>query len=454
MDASAVELNLDGLVGPTHNYAGLAYGNLASMAHRGAPANPRKAALQGLRKMKLLADLGIAQGVLPPQERPDVAALRAVGFGGSDGAVLARAARQAPALLVASASASSMWAANAATVSPSADTADRRVHLTPANLVAQFHRSLEAETTARVLRAIFPDPAHFVHHPPLPAGACFADEGAANHLRLCAGHGAPGLEVFVFGRSYLAPGDGGPRTFPARQTREASEAVARRHGLAAGRALFLRQSPKAVDAGVFHGDVAAVANEDVLFCHEEAFAEATAVTEVARAFAGCAGRDPVVIAVAGRDLPLARAVKTYLFNSQLVTLPGSGMALVAPSECRADPATLEILRVVVAGDNPVRTVRYANVRQSMRNGGGPACLRLRVVLTPEELAATRRGVLLTDELHRRLETWIARHYRDRLEPADLADPALLEEGRAALDELTRLLGLGPLYRFQMESVDN
>ncbi|MDX2347040.1 MAG: N-succinylarginine dihydrolase, partial [Legionella sp.] len=27
------ELNLDGLVGPTHHYAGLAYGNTASLAH-------------------------------------------------------------------------------------------------------------------------------------------------------------------------------------------------------------------------------------------------------------------------------------------------------------------------------------------------------------------------------------------------------------------------------------
>src|ERR1019366_8438871 len=138
-----LEVNFDGLPGPTHNYSGLAAGNLASERNRNLIANPRQAVLQGLAKMKALADAGYAQAVLPPHERPAVAALRALGYVGSDAAVVARAGREAPQLLAACSSAAAMWAANAATVSPSSDTADGRVHFTPANLVSNFHRSLE-----------------------------------------------------------------------------------------------------------------------------------------------------------------------------------------------------------------------------------------------------------------------------------------------------------------------
>ena len=122
-----VEANFDGLVGPTHNYAGLAYGNLASALNAEKPSNPREAALQGLRKMKALHDLGVPQGVLPPHERPHLPTLRALGFGGKDAEVLGAAHREAPGLLAAASSASAMWVANAATVSPSADAADGRV---------------------------------------------------------------------------------------------------------------------------------------------------------------------------------------------------------------------------------------------------------------------------------------------------------------------------------------
>ena len=122
--ASACELNIDGLVGPTHNYGGLSYGNVASQNNCQVASNPREAARQGLAKMKALMDMGFAQAVLAPQERPDVQALRACGFSGSDAQVIEKAAREAMPLLVASCSASSMWTANAATVSPSADTAD------------------------------------------------------------------------------------------------------------------------------------------------------------------------------------------------------------------------------------------------------------------------------------------------------------------------------------------
>lgn len=170
------EVNFDGLVGPTHNYGGLSYGNVASQSNSQQGSNPREAARQGLAKMKALADMGFKQGVLAPQGA-DVAALRRLGFSGSDAEVIQRAAREAMPLLVASCSASSMWVANAATVSPSADTADGRVHFTAANLNCKYHRSIEHPTTSRVLGAMFSDAQYFAHHAALPAVAQFGDEG-------------------------------------------------------------------------------------------------------------------------------------------------------------------------------------------------------------------------------------------------------------------------------------
>jgi len=442
----ALELNLDGLVGPTHHHGGLGLGNFASQRHRHEISNPRAAALEGIAKMRLMVSLGVPQAVLPPQDRPLVPALRHLGFTGDDAAVLAAAARDAPELLSAVASTSSMWAANAATVSPAADTGDGRVHLTPANLVSQFHRSLEPPATARVLKRIFAAESRFAHHAPLPATLPFADEGAANQLRLCPAHGGPGLEIFVFGRE----GDSRPGgRLPARQSLAASRAVARLHGLGPDKTLFLRQGDAALDAGVFHNDVIAVANENVLLVHERAYADGPAALEAIRAaYARACGPGLVVIEVPEREVSLAEAVDTYLFNSQLVTLPGGTMALVCPAECREHAATSRWLDALPAAGGPITAVHAVDVRQSMRNGGGPACLRLRVVLTEAEFAAVHPGVVATPARLDAVEAWVRRHYRDRLAIEDLADPALLAESRQALDELTGILGLPGREPFQ------
>jgi len=446
----AYEVNFDGLVGPTHSYAGLAYGNVAATKHRLSISNPKEAALQGLAKMKFLRDLDLKQAVLPPQERPDVAALRRVGFTGTDAQVLWKAREEDPVLLASCCSASGMWTANAATVSPSCDTSDARVHFTAANLVTQFHRSIEAATTAAVLRRIFTEQRAFVHHTPLPATGYFADEGAANHTRLCATHGGPGVEMFVYGRSAGRTGDTGPAKFPARQTLEASQSLARLHGLDAAAVVFARQAPQAIDAGAFHNDVVAVGNQNVLLCHAAAWADQASVTaELRSKFAQRCGGDLVVIEVSENELPLAEAVETYLFNCQLVTMGNGEMAMIAPIECQShERARAVIERIVADHDNPIRGVHYLDVRQSMRNGGGPACLRLRVVLDERQLGAAHQGVFLDDRLYGELTAWVERHYRDRLHPDDLADPKLLEESRAALDALTGILGIGSVYPFQ------
>mgnify|MGYP000070704017 CR=1 FL=1 len=221
----AMEANFDGLIGPTHNYGGLSDGNLASSRHKGLTAYPREAALQGLRKMRHLHDSGIWQGVLPPQQRPFLPGIRAAGFCGDDVDVFNAVWKAEPQLARNMMSASSMWAANAAMVSPSADTRDGKLHLTPANLSTMLHRSIEHEQTGRALKAAFP----FARvHSALPGQAVFADEGAANHVRLCAERGAQGVEILVFGRDGYSAGD---TDFPARQTRQSCDAIARAHDL-------------------------------------------------------------------------------------------------------------------------------------------------------------------------------------------------------------------------------
>jgi len=440
-----MEVNFDGLPGPTHNYSGLATGNLASERYRSLASNPRAAALQGLAKMKTLADRGFAQAVLPPHERPDLAALRALGFAGSDAQVLARAAREAPQTLAACSSAAAMWVANAATVSPSADTNDGRVHLTPANLTSHFHRALEAPTTTRVLRAIFADASHFAVHDPLPAAPQFGDEGAANHTRFAVDSETRGIEFFVHGRSGFDTSLPAPKRFAARQTREASEAVARRHGLTPERTLHAQQHPDAIDAGVFHNDVVAVGSGTVLFCHERAYLDQDAVLA---ALAKSIGPTFTPIVVREQEVSLDRAVATYLFNSQLLARRAGGLLLVAPSECAEDASVATLLERLVSSGNAIREVLTFDLKQSMQNGGGPACLRLRVTLSDAERQAIRTRIWLDDALHSALVEWVERHYRDRLVPADLADPALLDESRRALDELSRLLVLGNVYPFQ------
>ena len=441
---SAVEANADGLIGPTHSYAGLSPGNLASSLNKGEASNPRAAVLQGLDKMKTLADLGLPQFVLPPHERPNIPFLRTLGFIGSDAQVLERAWLSAPSFAAAACSASPMWAANAATVTPSADAADGRVHFTPANLITNLHRSLEHRQTKRALDALFADASRFAVHDALPAVAHLADEGAANHVRLCAQHGGRGVNLLVWGREAFEPWDG---PFPARQTREASEAIVRRHE--AGRPVLAQQSRAAIAGGTFHNDVVCVGALNTLFFHDLAF-EDTAATQAAIRRAADGLFEPIFVEVSSADLPLADAISSYLFNSMLIQVPGEDrLTLICPTETRDNPRSHAVAQALAASNGPIGRVHYVDVRQSMRNGGGPACLRLRVVLTEAELAATNPAMRLTDDLHARLSDWAGHWYRDELRPADLADPDLLTESRGALDELTTILNLGTdFYPFQ------
>lgn len=443
----AYEVNFDGLVGLTHNYAGLSFGNVASSAHGGLVSSPRAAALQGLEKMMALHRLGMRQAVLPPHERPHIKTLKKLGFSGSDDAtVINSAASNAPHILASACSASAMWVANAATISPFADTTDGLTHITPANLNSMFHRSIEVETTARILKSIF-STADFVHHEALPAGSTYADEGAANHTRFCSFYGEEGVELFVFGsskqNSSLAP-----KKYPARQTLESCEAISRKHHLNSDKVVFAQQNPRAIDAGVFHNDVIAVGNRNLLFCHELAFVNNLETVEAINA---AFNWDTVtLIEVPEKQVKLEDAVTSYLFNSQLISVPGSvGTTIIVPTECRENTAVYNYLSQLEAEHDAIHEVKYFDLRQSMNNGGGPACLRLRVVLTQDQIDSCEANVFLSDELYDELKAWIETHYREKLAPQDLADPAILVECRTALDRLTQILNLGSVYDFQL-----
>ncbi|MDH4567911.1 N-succinylarginine dihydrolase [Pseudomonas sp. BN414] len=446
---NAYEVNFDGLVGPTHNYGGLSYGNVASQSNSQAVSNPKEAALQGLGKMKALMEMGFKQGVFAPQERQDVAALRSLGFAGTDAEVIAKAAKEAMPLLAACSSASSMWTANSCTVSPSADTADGRVHFTAANLNCKFHRSIEHPTTSRVLGAMFANDKFFAHHAALPAVGQFGDEGAANHTRFCKGYGEAGVEFFVFGRSAFDSRFPSPQRYPARQTLEACHAVARLHGLGAEGVVYAQQNPAVIDQGVFHNDVISVGNGEVLFYHEDAFLETDKVLAELDSKLGKRGGRFQAVRVPRSAVGVEDAVRSYLFNSQLLTRADGSMLLIVPEECRGNANVWNYLNELTSGQGPIREVKVFDLKQSMQNGGGPACLRLRVALKEDELAAVNQGVIMTPELHATLSTWVEKHYRDRVSESDLADPQLLVECRTALDELTQILKLGAVYPFQL-----
>jgi succinylarginine dihydrolase len=445
------ELNVDGLVGPTHHYAGLSSGNIASTTNALSPSNPQAAARQGLEKMRLLHKMGLKQGLLPPHQRPNLHLLYQLGFTGSPVDQINKAHKVAPELLSACYSASSMWTANAATVSPSSDTRDRKVHFTAANLVSNLHRHQEADFSKKLLETIFSDSSFFSHHSVLPRSTSTGDEGAANHNRLCQSHAHSGINLFVYGKSALvrSPIHTEPHKYPARQTKEASETIARSHQLDHESVIFACQNAAAIDQGVFHNDVISVANESVFLIHAEAFHNQATVLNSLREKA----QFPLtIIELSKEQLSVKDAVETYLFNSQLLTLPDQkNMILIAPFECQNNPRVNSCIEVLLSdAGNPINSVHYLDLKQSMRNGGGPACLRLRIPLNEQEISAMHQGILVTNDLLDVLDNWVLKHYRTELRAVDLADPLLMNESLQALDELTQILNLGSIYPFQNE----
>jgi succinylarginine dihydrolase len=467
---SLIEVNVDGLVGPTHHFGGLGVGNVASHRHAGRMANPRAAALQGLEKMWRLAVLGIPQFFLPPPPRPNRHWLRQLGFGGSLGDQLQRAADEAPQLLAAANSAAGMWLANAATITPSSDSLDQTLHITPANLVSNLHRAMEAGDRQQLLSWFFGRCPATELHPPLPAMLPLRDEGAANHMRLQLPEGA--LHIFVYGQpqprseprsaavAAAVPSRPDIGRFPPRQTAWAGEAIARRHQLPANRHVHLQQSPEAIAAGVFHNDVIATSHENVLLVHEQAYAEPELLErhldrlQEEFSVGGWASHPDhqrlIVRRIERHRLSLEQAVDSYLFNSQLVTPPrraadrSTRMHLLCPAQCQSQPQVQRLIDQWLADPElPIGSVEYVPLDQSMANGGGPACLRLRLQLTEEQLQGLPSQLRLTALRYQQLREWIERWYPEQLSLDQLADPQQARLGLEAVRQLEIELGLPP-----------
>ena len=428
------EVNFDGLVGPTHNYAGLSFGNLASVSHQGAVSRPREAALQGLGKMRWLMDRGFLQGVLPPQIRPNLAALRQLGFQGPPQEVLRQAWQQSPQLFSMCCSASTMWVANAATVIPSCDSMQQRCVLIPANLVSHFHRSQEVRATQALLNFIFADSRYFSVEEPLPAVTEFGDEGAANHMRIGLAD-ASALHIFVYGSDNSTAGN--PHRYPSRQTREASAAIARLSGLPESQFLMVKQNADAIDAGVFHNDVIAVSHEGLLLCHEKAFLnQDQALQEIERR-----GKSNIqIVEVKESEVSLGKAVSSYLFNSQVLGSPEQRILLL-PGECGQDEQVRHYIEHNLKSVLDLKEIAYLDLHQSMRNGGGPACLRLRITLNETEMAALQGKLILDDERHQKLVDLVNQRYPEELALEQLSDWDFASDVMEIVREIYRILEL-------------
>mgnify|MGYP000595372480 FL=1 len=434
------EINFDGLIGPTHNYAGLSQGNLASQKHLNQTSNPKAAALQGLNKMRLIMDQGIPQGFFLPHERPHLMTLRAIGFGGTDEEVINQVAKKNPALLKNVYSASSMWSANAATFSPSIDSNDQKIHITPANLNSMFHRSIEHEFTKTQLELMFGGIAKV--HEPIKNISGYGDEGAANHLRVSAQHLMPGFQIFVYGSSAFEVHQG----IIARQAEEISQAVSTQHQLDPDRVLFLKQNEQAIHSGSFHNDIVSLANEEIFIFHQEAFADRVELERVLHQLKDhVKGFHPIEIL--SKDISLDDLVSSYLLNSQLITVKNNEMMMLLPEEVQNHGNCMKWLEEIKSS-SPIKRFEFVDIHQSMMNGGGPACLRFKAVVNSDELDKINKKFLLSPEKLINLRALVSKHYRDRINPDDLLDIKLMEESYLFLDELTQLLGIGSIYSFQ------
>lgn len=496
---SLIEVSLEGLPGPTHHFGGLAYGNLHAMAHAKTESSPKRAALESLAKMSLLLKLGVEVLFMPPQLRPNGAFLSDMGFRGSLMEQLQRAYNDAPTLFLASLSSSFMWTANAATITASCDSQNGKVHITPANLLSQIHRATETATVARFFETYIASE-NVIVHPPLPAP--FADEGAANLIRLEDSDGQ-GHYLFAYGRS-LVETLAQPQKFPARQTREACEAIVRRHGLSPNRVQYVQQHPDAIDAGVFHQDVVAFGHQGTLVAHERAYGplcSASPNKEGERFFQGASplephqgtrsleipkgalplgtpegasllgsrgqgaapqgepegaalgsdlpfpgeglGMGPRMVSTTARhpntllgpgfktveipekEIPLADLVASYLCNGQIITDRDQRRIFLAPARCQHIPTVTQWLNQNIT--RFADDLRYIPVEESLKNGGGPACLRLRMPVTAQEYQQIHPAIKLTPAKIEQLEHLVNSLYPDRFHPTDILEEACLDQ---------------------------
>lgn len=422
-----IEIQIDRLVGPTHHFGGLGVGNLASAQHAGDVSNPKAAALQGLLKMKWVADRGVPQFILPPQPRPDIELLLQLGFRDAS-----QGYHEAPAVFSAAMSCSAMWTANAATVSPAVDSVSNVATASVANLNASLHRSIEPAQTEIDLTNLLQSTVQV--QPAIPGGAAMRDEGAANHMRLGLGDG-PGLHLFVYGDDLPLPAKHWPR-----QTRFACQAIARRHQLIRENTFLLKQHPIAIDAGAFHNDVVAMSHGNVWIHHEFAYHDDGTIEEIENRSRQMLGKDLIRIEVPESELPMDQAVQSYLFNSQIIAAvsPDAAPVVICPIQVQQNSAANSLIRSWI-DDGIFSEVYFVDLGQSMAGGGGPACLRLRVPMLRVDVDQVRSTSRLTDSKYQQLCEIIEDGYPDKITLAELTDPGLIHQAGQATDRLREAL---------------
>ncbi len=430
------EINVDGLIGPTHHFGGLGVGNLASHASQYRPSNPRAAALEGLAKMQLLSELGIPQFYLPPLTRPNWGWLESLGYAGDRADILKRCYDDSPQLLSAAYSSAFMWTANAATVAPACDTLSQCLTLVPANLCCNLHRGQESLARMHQLRDMLRDVSNASVTEPLPSVFPLRDEGAANHMRLCNRHGDLAVHLFVYG----PPVENRVGTFIARQSELASRQVALQLQLDREACCFAQQTPEAIEAGVFHNDVIATSHADLLIYHELAFADhANVVEDLSHKYQRRIGHALQGLCVHSRELPLDEAVRTYLFNSQIVNSDSDTMQLICPSQCRdSSPTRALIDRWIADPSNPIQRVHFLSLNQSMANGGGPACLRLRMMVDDAQLKELGARYRIDEARIALLSDIIEQNYPERFCIEDMTRLDFAEHSQTTVDTIERL----------------
>ncbi len=411
-----------GLPGTTHHYGGLSNDNVASGMNRGSESSPKQAALQVIALARYLGSIGIKVGILPPQQRPFLPVLEEKGYNISDVPI---------AILEQVSSSSFMWAANAATVTPAWDSADHKLHLSVANLHTNPHRRIEAQATYNIMAQLFRNVPDAIVHPPLDAGQGFLDEGAANHMLLAPSHAEAGLHVFVYGK---------------RQNLAASKEIAQLHNIPDTQLLFLEQNPDVISKGVFHNDVIAVSNENLLLAHERAYKGGLEdIAQIKKAYNGLHPGKPLqAIIINDDDLSVEEAVHSYFFNSQVVTKASGKMAVIAPMELQnlfSGKAAILMEKIRADASNTIDEVQYLDLRQSMRNGGGPACLRLRATLSAAQLSALEQntGIIAGETMLAELEKLVEYYYPQTLTPEGLRDAKIYSNCKELLTHLSMLM---------------
>ena len=425
-----IEIQIDRIVGPTHHFGGLGVGNIASKTNAGEVSNPAAAALQGLDKMRMVAQLGVPQLILPPQTRPASGMLQSLGFRDPQWRTLLD---DNPELFSAAMSSSAMWNANAATVTPAIDNQSNQLTMTIANLNASLHRSIEPCNTELELAKALGCASQIM--PPLAMGSALRDEGAANHMRLGTGENTPGINVFVYG-----DGDSSPTQFWPRQSRAACEAIARRHQLSTENTFFLKQHPQAIDAGAFHNDVVAMSHHNLWVHHELAYWKAgETLQQIEERYRELNDVELNRIEIPDEDLSIADAVSTYLFNSQIVSPPDSRRPVVlCPSDVREHDGAKKIVRDLCQR-GIFREACYVALNQSMSGGGGPACLRLRIPVTTRTLNSVPKLNQWTEEIDQQLRNAIERHYPTEITLEKLTDPSILSQAENAASAIQGIL---------------